>query len=663
MSKVSIIIPARNEQFLIKTIQDILEKAAGDIEIIAVLENYWPEDIAQVQDERVSYIHFGTPRGMRGAINAGVAIARGDYVMKLDAHCMLSPGFDTILSSVCRDNWVCVPTRYRLDAENWKVIEDGRPRINYLYVDLSNDEFNGKLWQEKNKDRTLDELYIDDLIACQGSCYFMPRDHFYAMGLLDEENYGTFRKDPQEVLFKTWTSGGRCVRVKGTREQPCWYAHLHKGKRYGRGYHASSSDWHKGDEYVKKWWTNDAWDERQTIPLEKIFAKFADMPGWENHPWTKGKPVEDIHIKEEEPPPPPPQVEEGKNESPILEEKIVHVEAEIKDYSHLPNLYQYLEVNGEPFSRPRPERANSRFWNEGRWENFVSPLLPQDPYTTEKTFVEMGAASGLFLKMAVDEGFHRVIGIEKNQTPVKEGLRYRDTIGYTYTLLKRKLGSKFHEEGSFDINELPVADITLYSTFHYYIDINAWIKYVDSLINKTCYVLFISRPSLKQEHWRARAEKEIVKEYFPLWREVGSVDYISKEGDPAPRDLYSILLANPFLRRVSIDSIDIREKPTDPMYLSMMDLANKIASGNPFDLFDTEYYHRWTKRKKGKWSERTTRGFVQMKADNMESVMRDGLMDPILVEKDTLRLCDGGHRLAMIRTLGLQSVIVREIPH
>ena len=41
--RVSVIIPSRNERFLTKTVIDLLAKAQGDIEIIAVLEGYWPD--------------------------------------------------------------------------------------------------------------------------------------------------------------------------------------------------------------------------------------------------------------------------------------------------------------------------------------------------------------------------------------------------------------------------------------------------------------------------------------------------------------------------------------------------------------------------------------------------------------------------------------------
>ena len=277
---VSVIIPARNEIFLPQTIDDLCAKAQGPLEVIAILDGYWPERISE--DKRVHYVHHTKPRGMRAGLNEGVELARGEFVMKLDAHCMVSPGFDVVLARTCQPDWVCVPTRHRLDAENWCINDGNRPPINYQFIDLSNDGLNGKEWRERNADRSLDAVRVADIISCQGSCYFMRRDHWQAMGLLDEEHYGTFRKDPQEVMFKTWTSGGRCVRVKDA-----WYAHLHKGRRYGRMYSMDMRDYRKGDEFVKAWWTDSAWDERQAIPLRQVFRRFSDMPGWADHPWMQ----------------------------------------------------------------------------------------------------------------------------------------------------------------------------------------------------------------------------------------------------------------------------------------------------------------------------------------------------------------------------------------
>jgi glycosyltransferase involved in cell wall biosynthesis len=278
MVDVSIIIPARNERFLVPTVKDVVKNARANTEVIVVLEGYWPNEI--IDNPMVHYIHFNKPRGMRNALNAGVAIARGKFVMKLDAHCMVSEGFDKVLAETCQDDWVCVPTRYRLDPENWE-ISNGRPPINYLFIDVSNDGLNGKLWGAKNRDRSLDKIRVDDIIICQGSSYFLRRDYWYELELLDVENYGTFRKDPQEVMWKCLTTGGRCVRVKDA-----WYAHLYKGKRYGRGYSFGRGDYQKGDEFVKQWWTDSAWD-KQKISLREIVRRFPGMPGWENHPWMQ----------------------------------------------------------------------------------------------------------------------------------------------------------------------------------------------------------------------------------------------------------------------------------------------------------------------------------------------------------------------------------------
>ncbi|MCX6704106.1 MAG: glycosyltransferase, partial [Candidatus Woesebacteria bacterium] len=92
MPNVSIIIPSRNETYLLKTIESVLSAAKGEIEVIAVLDGYWVD--APIESPKVTYVHIGSSKGMRNAINSGVAMARGKYILKCDAHCMFAPGFD-----------------------------------------------------------------------------------------------------------------------------------------------------------------------------------------------------------------------------------------------------------------------------------------------------------------------------------------------------------------------------------------------------------------------------------------------------------------------------------------------------------------------------------------------------------------------------------------
>ena len=280
---ISIIIPSRNEKYLSKTINDLLKKSSEDIEIIAVLDGYWPAAVDIVDDERVHYIHFTEPKGMRAAINAGVDLARGEFILKTDAHCMFAKGFDVSLKHGCESNMVVVPRRLRLDPEKWDTIRDGRPPVDYMYLSYPDDpsvwggpSLQGKEWREKNKLILLGGgKLIDDLMTAQGSCWFMKRKYFYWLELMDEENYGEFGKEMQEIGLKCWLSGGRMVRNKKT-----WYAHFHKIKTDGRGYSLSRSEFLKASEYVRRWLTEKRMWHKQTRDFEYLINKFWPIPGW-----------------------------------------------------------------------------------------------------------------------------------------------------------------------------------------------------------------------------------------------------------------------------------------------------------------------------------------------------------------------------------------------
>jgi glycosyltransferase involved in cell wall biosynthesis len=258
INMLSIIIPARNEKYLNKTVEELLAKAASEIEIIIVLDGYWDVPVA---DPRVRIIHRGKSRGMRNGINSAVAIAQGKYIMKIDAHCMVGQGYDVKLKADCEKNWVVVPRRKRLDPENWKLIE-GRPDIDYMYL---SSELKGEQWKSKNEDPELKKIEIDDLMSSQGSCWFMHREYFYELELMDEENYGSFIREFQEIGLKCWLSGGRVIVNKKT-----WYAHWHKDNR---GYSLSAKESEKGATYVKKWLTGEAWP-KATIPFSWLLEKF-----------------------------------------------------------------------------------------------------------------------------------------------------------------------------------------------------------------------------------------------------------------------------------------------------------------------------------------------------------------------------------------------------
>lgn len=230
MEIVSIIIPSRNERFLDKTIDDIYKKTRGAVEIIVNLDGYKPE-----YKPGVRYIYNPEPIGMRPGINKAVKMARGKYIMKLDAHCMLDDGFDLKLIKAHKDNWVQIPTRKRLDPHKWK-IDKTKPDINYMYL-------NGDMVGVACRNQNISNKMLDDTETFQGSCYFMLNDYFNKLNLMDDTMFGTFKHEAQEICLKVWKDGGRIIRNKNT-----WYAH----PRLGKFYSLNESEKQKGADAIIK---------------------------------------------------------------------------------------------------------------------------------------------------------------------------------------------------------------------------------------------------------------------------------------------------------------------------------------------------------------------------------------------------------------------------
>lgn len=279
---ISIIIPSRNEMFLHNTLKDLLSKAEGDIEILAVLDGYWPPAQEVINDPRLKYLHKGNAEGMRRAINNASSIAKGEYLMKIDGHCMVDQGYDVKLTADCADNWVVIPRRKRLDAENWTLQDVGKPDVDYEFLSFpywkpEEVGIHGTVWTNRIVERVGKPEYdIDDNPAFQGSCWVTTKKFFTdTVQGLQEEGYGTFIGEPQELGMKAWLSGGSVKVNKKT-----WYAHLHKGKKYGRGYFIDKQELIAGNAYSVSYWMNDKWPNARYSMEWFVTEKFPDMPTW-----------------------------------------------------------------------------------------------------------------------------------------------------------------------------------------------------------------------------------------------------------------------------------------------------------------------------------------------------------------------------------------------
>jgi len=252
----SVIIPSFKDPLLHKTIDSLLQNAEGEIEVIAVLDGFWTK---VVDDPRVRVLHLGKNRGMRDAINAGVAVSRGEYLMRTDEHCIFAKGFDKVLTESCESNWIITARRHFLDPIKWEVMDIPPVDHEILGVQTMGE---GRKFVGLPKPGN-DDLLIEESQAMQGSMWVMPRKWWdKVIGELQSEGYGTHLQDSHEMVFKTWKAGGKLMVNKNT-----WFAHKHvsfpRTHNYGgelaeKSVKYSYDTWIDYYKELKKIWKNSA---------------------------------------------------------------------------------------------------------------------------------------------------------------------------------------------------------------------------------------------------------------------------------------------------------------------------------------------------------------------------------------------------------------------
>lgn len=123
MVRLSVIIPTVNDPALANTVREVLENSRTNPEIIVMA------DAVDVDIPGVRVVKNETGLGLRGNVNKGMELASGEWLVKLDEHCMLSYGWDEILLEFAQKNWVTVPRRYQLDPVKWCIYEGDKEPI------------------------------------------------------------------------------------------------------------------------------------------------------------------------------------------------------------------------------------------------------------------------------------------------------------------------------------------------------------------------------------------------------------------------------------------------------------------------------------------------------------------------------------------------------
>ncbi len=323
--ELSILIPARNEEFLLETINDLLKNKRGKTEILVGLDGAWNEK-ALPDHEDLTIVYYPESIGQRAMQNRLAQISRAKYLMKADAHTMWDEGFDLKMIeafSRCGDDVTMVPQMRNLHVFNWKckgcgieLYQGPDPKtcrdetctsIKWNADNVPNQEssFEKKLvWQPRSGtwnsayrfNKNLQFKYFPELkvkqprkglqetMSLQGSCFMCTRENYWTLELCDE-SWGSWGQQGSEVALKTWLSGGKVLCNMDT-----WYAHLFRTQSgFSFPYPQSGKSQQKAREISQEVFLHDKWPKaKYTLKwlLNKFWFALKDVQDQEAR-WTE----------------------------------------------------------------------------------------------------------------------------------------------------------------------------------------------------------------------------------------------------------------------------------------------------------------------------------------------------------------------------------------
>jgi len=298
MRDLSVFIPARSEEFLKPTVEDIIKNKRADTEIIVGLDGVWANP-SLIQHPDVNVIYYPESIGQRAISNQCVKLVRGKYVMKTDAHCAFDEGFDVKMLEAFKetgDNVAMAPLMRNLWVYDWKCYKCGKrtyqDKGNICPVD-GNKMRKKMLWIAKTNPQSTAYCFdpephfqyhsdqkrkqvgdIVETMSLQGSCFMCTREKYWELNLCDEE-FGSWGSQGIEVACKFWLSGGRVLVNKKT-----WYAHCFRTKSvFGFPYDISGRQVQHAKHRAKNLFFNRKW-EKQIYPMSWLVEKFWPVKNW-----------------------------------------------------------------------------------------------------------------------------------------------------------------------------------------------------------------------------------------------------------------------------------------------------------------------------------------------------------------------------------------------
>lgn len=217
--------------------------------------------------------------------------------------------------------------------------------------------------------------------------------------------------------------------------------------------------------------------------------------------------------------------------------------------------YQRIEVAGEDTPVFNEGLAETVFYNQGKWQHFIKPLIPFSP--EGRDFVECGCNAGLFLLLAAEMGFATVLGLEGDDAWYQQACfvlghyqKRKPEIYRRIHLSHTRIGKAGEGAGiscniqssclQKDWSSLPHADLTLLANVLYWIDRESAVRYIFELARSSEYCIVVSVNGSFPRGGPC-SQEEVSSAFQKDWEEVKSVSSPPLDAGERGREMFSIL--------------------------------------------------------------------------------------------------------------------------
>lgn len=221
---IQVIIPWRNEPLIDKTVKDILDHSESDI------------IVSPIQDKG---------RGQRAITRETVERSKAKYIIKTDAHCSFSQGFDTTLLDLMDDKTILAPLLMPLDPISWAV--NGKKQMAQFIFDRE------LVMQHQDGE-------AGETMCLQGSFFMVSRENYLNWDL-DGDDMPSWGGQGVELGIKAFLNDGRCMTT-----DKAYYGHVFRMEDKDFPYDRGENPGKEATEILKK---------KYSKLIEPLFKKHA----------------------------------------------------------------------------------------------------------------------------------------------------------------------------------------------------------------------------------------------------------------------------------------------------------------------------------------------------------------------------------------------------